>query len=195
MTKSNIEYEAMFANVNKADLAKKLEEIGAKKHREEFLQKRSTFELPSEKRSDDTWLRVRDEGDRVTLALKSLKGEGIERQKEVQFDVSDFDQAVILLLEIGCARKSFQESKREVWMLGDVEVTIDSWPFLEDLCEVEADSEEKVVEVSEKLGFDYSKALHSSVNDLYKEKYGKTIEELTAEQKANFTFGAPNPFV
>lgn len=39
--------------------------------------KRITFNLPTNERG--TWLRVRDESDKITLSLKSIQGDGKKR--------------------------------------------------------------------------------------------------------------------
>ena len=160
--------------------------------RPEYLQKRIPFHLPKEKRADDSWLRVRDEGDKITLSLKVVDGEKIENQKEICLEVNNFDDAVELLRAIGCESKSYQETKRELWRLDGVDITIDEWPFLEPFVEVEGDSEEAVKEVSEKLGFHYADALFCAVGTLYKMKYGIHPNDINGLEK--LVFKMENPF-
>lgn len=57
--------------------------MGAKLILPEFLQKRTAFSLPQNKGKDRTWLRVRDEGNKITLTLKTINGSKIINQKEV----------------------------------------------------------------------------------------------------------------
>lgn len=188
-----IEYEATYININKDDIRKKLKESGASLVKPEFLQKRIPFELPLEKRSISKWLRVRDEGDQITLSLKEVDGNKIENQKEICLKIDSFDEAVELLKLIGCEPKSYQENKRELWKLDNVEITIDEWPFLEPHVEVEGNSEEDVKKVSKKIGFDYSKALFSSITTLYKLKYNISDEEINKTPK--IIFNMKNPFL
>lgn len=171
----------------------RLKEAGAKLLRPEFLQRRIPFHLPKEKRRRDTWLRVRDEGDKTTLSLKIIEGERIENQKEICIEVDSFDRAIELLDLIGCERKSYQETKRELWMLDDVEITIDEWPFLEPFVEVEGKTKQEVKNVSEKIGFNYDDALFCAVGRLYKMKYGVHQEEINALEK--LVFDMKNPFL
>ena len=70
-----IEYEATFPNINKDEIRKRLEKAGAILIRPEYLQKRVPFHLPKEKRSKGKFVRVRDEGDKITLSLKVFDGE------------------------------------------------------------------------------------------------------------------------
>jgi len=190
------EYEATFVNIEREAFAKALKGAGATLERPEAMQRRVTLELPVEKRDANTWLRVRDEGDSVTtLTLKSVDGKTITGQKEILVKVDDFDGTVALLESIGCERKSFQESKRELWKLGDADITIDTWPFLDPYVEVEGPSEESVKDAAEKLGLNYADAIFDTVNEIYKRKYGKTLDELDKEVLRNFTFTIPNPFL
>src|ERR1035437_2802080 len=124
METMNIEYEATFLNVNKEQARENFKKVGAVLVRPEYVQRRIPFDLPKEKRSEDAWLRVRDEGDKVTLSLKIVDGEKIENQKELCLEVNNFDDAVNLLESIGCEPKAYQETKRELWKLNDVEITI-----------------------------------------------------------------------
>lgn len=108
--------------------------------------------------------------------------------------VDDFKKAVELLSAIGCEEKCYQESRRELWTLDGVEITIDEWPFLEPYVEVEGKSEQDVKTVSEKIGFDYAKALFCSVDTLYNRKYGTDINKINNEI-SEFLFDMANPFL
>ncbi|MGB2791539.1 MAG: CYTH domain-containing protein, partial [Candidatus Moraniibacteriota bacterium] len=189
----NIEYEATFTNIEKDDIRERLKTAGAVLVRPEYLQRRIPFFLPNKEDAENSWLRVRDEGDKVTLSLKTIDGKNIENQKELCLEVNSFNDAVELLESIGCVRKSYQESKRELWTLDGVEIALDEWPFLEPFVEVEGKSEDSVRAVSEKLGFDYSKALFCAVGDLYVLKYGIHPDKINTLDK--LIFDMPNPFV
>lgn len=170
----------------------RLKKAGAILVRPEYLQKRSVFNLPKGHEFVGGWLRVRDEGDKVTMSLKIVDGDKIEDQKETCIAVSSFDDAVSLLKTIGCGWKAFQESKRELWKLEGVEITIDEWPFLEPFVEVEGKSEDEVRRVSELIGFDYAKAIFGTVDVLYKNKYN--ISKEFVNQTSRIVFDGENPF-
>lgn len=187
-----IEYEAKFLNVDKHDIRTRLTKAGATLVRPEFLQRRIPFHLPPSARRKGSWLRVRDEGDKVTLTLKVQDGDKIEDQKEAEVVVSDFDTTVEILKGIGCEAKSYQETKRELWNLNGAEVTIDEWPFLEPFVEIEGSSEGEVTAAAEKLGFDYRQALFCAPGRLYQLKYG--IPEDQINSMPQIVFDGPNPF-
>jgi len=189
-----IEYEATFVNINKNDIRTRLKKAGAKLIKPEFLQKRVVFFLPKGHEIEGGWLRVRDEGDKVTMSLKVVTGGKIENQKEFCLKIDNFNEAVNLLEQIGCRSKAYQESRREIWEIDGVEITIDEWPFLEPLVEVEGKSEASVKSVSKKLGFNYKDAVFCSADFLYSKKYGiskNVINDLTPR----LVFGDKNPFL
>jgi adenylate cyclase class 2 len=188
-----IEYEATFTNINKAEIRGKLEAAGARLIKSEFLQKRIVFNLPEGHEIKGGWLRVRDEGDKITMSLKIIDGEKIEDQKEICLGISDFGLAVNFLKTIGCRQKAYQESKRELWVINGVEITIDEWPFLEPFVEIEAQTEVEVKETSRVLGFDYSQALFCSVDTLYSTKYG-VPKEVINNEISEILFDMKNPF-
>ena len=187
------EFEATFVNIKKSNILTQLKNAGAKLVRKEFLQKRVVFNLPTGHEIKGGWLRVRDEGDKITMSLKIVNGDKIENQEEIQLTVDKFKNAVDLLESIGCEKKAFQESKRELWELGDVEVTIDEWPFLEPFVEIEGKSEEEVRAVAEKLGFDYKKAKFCDAGTLYSEKYGISEDSINNDTP-EILFDGENPF-
>ena len=188
----NIEYEAKFLDVDKNKIRTKLKEIGAKLVQSEYMQKRVVFELPKGHEIKGGWLRVRDEGNKITLSLKVVDGQKIENQKEICLKVDNFEEAVSFLLSIGCTKKAYQETKRERWAIDDIEIDIDEWPFLEPFIEIEGNSEEKVKAFCEKMGFDYSKAMFCAVDMIYKLKYGVPFE--VVNKTPQIVFNMKNPF-
>lgn len=188
-----IEYEATFLDIDKDEVRRRLEKAGAQLIRPEYLQRRIPFHLPAEKRSKDAWVRVRDEGDKITLSLKVVDGDAITDRKELCVGVEDFDTTVKLLETLGCERKSYQETKRELWTIDSVEITLDEWPFLEPFVEIEGKSEEEVRTVAEMLGFDYSQAKFCAVGTLYEMKYGIHPDEINSTEK--IVFDMENPFM
>jgi adenylate cyclase, class 2 len=189
-----IEFEATFINQDKDVAREKLKMAGAVLVRPEYMQRRTVFNLPIGHEIDGGWLRVRDEGDKITMSLKIVDGQKIENQKEICLEIKDYKTAVDFLETLGCEKKAFQESKRELWKIGSIEITIDEWPFLEPFVEIEGRSEQEVKSISEKLGFDYKDAKFCSVDHLYKLKYN--IEEFIINNETpEITFFGKNPFI
>lgn len=187
-----IEYEATFSNIDKDKVRGRLKNAGASLLKPEVLMKRSNFTMPANNDIAGGWVRVRDEGDKVTMSVKIIDGEKIENQKETCLKVDSMDEAINFLETLGCRQKAYQETKREAWELDGVQITLDTWPFLEPFAEVEGQSEKAVKKVSEKIGFDYAQAKFCAVSLLYHEKYGLS-QDVINNQTPEITF-AKNPF-
>ncbi len=190
------EFEATFANVDKSKVRSFLQASGGVLKKEEFLQKRVVFNLPTGHEIVGGWLRVRDECDKITLSLKIVQNnKTIYDQKEIELKISNFEDACELLETIGCVKKAYQESLRERWEVDGAEVTIDEWPYLEPYIEVEGPSEDLVKTVSKKLGFDYSAAYFGSVDGMYATKYSISEDRIN-NHTPKILFNMPrNPFL
>jgi len=190
-----IEYEATYTNVDKDEVRKRLKKAGAEIVKPEVFQKRVVFHFPEGHAKQGAWARVRDEGDKITMSIKqTVDGGKIDEQFETCFNVSDFDEAVKFLEFLGCRQKAYQETKRELWTLDEVEITIDEWPFLEPFVEVEGRSEKSVKEASGKLGFDYRTAYFGPVGGIYSKKYGISTDIIN-NQTPKIVFNGKNPFL
>lgn len=169
-TPMHIEFEATFSRIDKEEIRKKLQEIGATLVHPEFLMTRVVFHPPLP--IEGGWLRVRQEADKITMSLKVVNGSSIEDQKEVELEIQSVEEGVKFLDGIGAKQKAYQETLRETWKLNTVTVTIDTWPGLFPFVEVEGESEEKVKEVALQLGFSWDNAKFCEVSTLYKEELG-----------------------
>ena len=187
------EWEATFWPIEKDEIRKRLTDAGATLIYHERLMRRVNLFLPEGTRVDKGFARVRDEGDKITLSIKDMSGTKIEDQKESEIIVNDFENARNVLRALGCRDKNYQETRRELWRLSEVEITIDEWPFLKPLLEIEGESESRVRTVSEQLGFKWQDARFCSADRLYAEQHG--IEErFINEGIPELTFGMENPF-
>ena len=190
-----IEYEAAFANINKDEIRARLKKAGAKIIYPEFLMKRYVWHFPKGHEVKGSWVRVREEADKITLSVKMISNnKKIEDQKETCITVNNFEDAKEIISTIGCQEMAYQESKRELWKINDVEITIDEWPFLEPFVEIEGPSEQAVKDVSKKLNFDYSKAIFGSVDFQYAAKYGIAITQINTKTP-RILFDMKNPFI
>lgn len=164
------EIEAKFVNVGIAYIRSKLESIGAILIQPMRDMQRVTIDTPDLKKKD-AFVRIRNEGDKTTITYKQFNSLTIDGVKEIEVTVSDFDDAVALFKEAGLVYGSLQESRRETWKLGEVEIVIDEWPWLNPYIEIEGPSEELVVSTSEKLGFNWTDAIFGDVMAAYRVQY------------------------
>ena len=165
------EIEVKFLNVDFTQLREKLTQLGATCEQPMRLMRRAIIEPPhlAEK---DAFVRVRDEGDKVTLTYKQFDDhDAFSGVQEIETVVGDFDATVALLEKAGLPHKSLQESRRETWRRGEVEVVLDEWPWLLPYVEIEGHSEEAVQNVAHELGFDWGNAVFGSVTVAYQVQY------------------------
>lgn len=173
------EIEAKFLNVDHDEMREKLNKLGAKCIQPMRLMRRKNFDY-QDKRLEKIggWIRVRDEGDKVTLSYKQLNDRTLHGTKEINVEVSDFEDTCKLLETIGISSFGLQESKRESWILDGVEVDLDEWPWIEPFMEVEAPDEESLRKAVSKLGLNLDDAAHGSVEIAYQKDYDITDEEI-----------------
>lgn len=173
------EIEAKFLDINPEKFRYLLNEFGAKLEEPERIMRRKNYDFPDRKLEEKRgWVRVRDEGDKVTLSYKQLNDRTINGTKEINVVVSNFEDTCAFLEHIGLKQKSYQETKRESWKLDGVEVEIDTWPWIPTYVELEGKTESKLKKVAELLHLDWSKALHGSVEIAYQAYYNVTDEEI-----------------
>ncbi|MCX6708662.1 MAG: adenylate cyclase [Candidatus Woesearchaeota archaeon] len=139
-----IEFEAKVLDIDVAEIQKKLEKLGAKKE-PEVLMRRWIFDNHNPSDDKEEWLRLRDDGKKVTLTYKHHHGCGVCDTEELEVEVVDFEKTAEILSNF-FKNKYYQENKRIVFNLKDIEFCIDSWPKIPPYLEVESSSEKKVKE-------------------------------------------------
>ncbi|MGE3770520.1 MAG: class IV adenylate cyclase [Bdellovibrionales bacterium] len=160
------EIEAKFLNIDRDAMRVRLSEEGFVCVKPDFMMRRIAFDVPGT--DFNTWARVRDEGDRITISFKRTHDQNnVTGTEEIEVTVNDFEQGVRLLVACGLIRKGYQETRREVWQRGDVEVTLDEWPCIPPFTEIEGPSESAVRGAAIELGFDWKDALFGAVGAVY----------------------------
>lgn len=181
------EIEAKFPDVDSDLLRLRLEEIGAKLVHPEILMRRHVFDY-SDRRLEKIggWVRVRQESGKITMSYKQLNDRTLHGTKEITVVVDDYEKACDFLTSIGLQQKAYQETKREAWLYKDVEVTIDTWPWVPSFVELEGPSEELVREVAADLNLDWNDSMHGSVETVYQMHYDFTEAEIDHWQEIKF---------
>lgn len=183
------EIEAKFLGIDRDELRKKLEQIGAELKQPDRLMRRKNYDYPDGRldREYNGWVRVRDEGNKTTLAYKQLNDRTLHGTKEVNVTVSDFERTCQFLEAIGLQATAYQESRRESWMVNEVEIELDEWPWIPPFVELEAPDEESLKKVVSKLGLDWQEAVHGSVEVAYRALYDVTDEEIDHIERIPFS--------
>lgn len=164
------EIEVKFLDVDFADVRARLTQLGGVCEQPMRLMRRALIETPA-MREREGFIRVRDEGDKVTLTYKQFHEQSLTGAQEFEVVVSDFDTTLAIFAEADLNYHTFQESKRETWQLGDVEVVLDEWPWLNPYIEIEGTSEQSVMDAADRLGFSWEDAVFGSVDVIYRRVY------------------------
>lgn len=190
----NTEIEAKFCGVDHEAVREKLQSIGATCAQPMRMMRRVTTES-SVMKAKNGFLRIRDEGNRVTMTYKQFDSEAVDGAKELEIVVSDFDTTVQIINSIGLdiSRQSFQESKRETWVFESVEVVLDEFPWLKPYIEVEGPSADEVARVAKLLGFDMANAVFGDVMAAYRLEYPHLGPKDTIGNVPLVRFGDPLP--
>jgi len=166
----NTEIEAKFTDIDFDEVRKKLTELGATLEQPLRVMKRVVIHTP-EMVKLNAFLRVRDEGHRTTITYKQFDGDTVDGAKEHEIEVSNFEEAVRILTASGLKYDTYQESRRENWRLGNVEIMLDEWPWLNPYLEIEGESEDALKRVASSLELDWSQAVFGGVANVYKKQY------------------------
>ncbi len=181
----NSEIEAKFVSIDHNEVREKLRGVGAVCEQPMRLMRRAVFHNEAMV-AKDAYVRVRDEGNRVTMTYKQFDdADSIHGVREIETEVGDFETAVAILEQTGLSKDTYQETKRETWQLEDVEVVLDVWPWIDPFIEIEGPSEMAVRKTAEALGFDWSDAIFGGVASVYVQKYRNMGDSATAAEIIN----------
>ena len=173
------EIEAKFLDVDHRAIRAKLKELGAVCEHPMRMMKRKVFDYPDMRLEKiGGWVRVRDEGDKITMSYKQLNDRTLHGTKEVNLVIDNFDAACQFLESIGLEQNSFQETKRESWTLDGAQIELDEWPWVKSFVEIEAESELALKKILNKLSIDITGAVHGSVEIVYQAEYNVTEAEV-----------------
>ncbi|WP_328992630.1 CYTH domain-containing protein [Kribbella sp. NBC_01245] len=123
------------------------------------------------------WIRLRDSGREVTLAVKEIAHDGIDGTTETEVVVGDFETTHALLGRMGFEAKSYQETRRTSYALAGARLEVDRWPRIPAYLEIEGDSREHVVQVAGLLGIDESRLTGENTIKVYA-RYGIDLEAI-----------------
>lgn len=170
----NAEIEVRILNIDTEDLISKLEKNNAK-FIGDWLQIRYVYDFKPV--DPHKWIRLRTNGTINTLTIKEVKDKTEHGTKELEIEVSSIEDTDKILEKLGYTKRSVQENKRIRYILNDVEIDIDTWPYLNTYVEFEADSLDKIKEVIKLLDFNYNDAVTQDAQDIYM-SLGYTQEDL-----------------
>ncbi len=170
------ECEVKFLNIDPVALEASLLARRATKQFDRVY-RRTVYDYP-DRRLDrqGAWIRVRDEGYRVTLTYKQrvgMKGglsgaQNDDSMQEIEVTVNDYGATCEFLETLGLTVKFYQENRRVRFMLDEATCDIDRWPKLSPYLEIEGPSWKSVDAAIATLGLDPSHKKIFSANQIYR---------------------------
>ncbi len=191
------EIEAKFIDIDINEMRQRLERVGAVLEQPMRDMRRALIEEPQHA-AEHSFIRIRDEGDQVTLTYKrhaENDAARIDSAREIETTVGDFDATIAIFEASGWHFKTYQESRRETWKLGDVEIVIDEWPWIQPYIEIEAQSSDEVQNVAELLGFSWDDAVFGTVDVIYNRDFpAMTVRGVIDIHEVRFSDPIPAEF-
>ena len=184
------EFEITFSSIDPIEMRYKIQKLWGIQKNPRTLMRRVVFSHPI---NTDSYLRIRDEWDRITTTYKSFKPWvlDIKSVEEIECIVSDFTNMRDIYLAMWLRQKAYQETYREVWKIWDeIEFMLDEWPGISPFIEIEWWSEDIVRKYTELLGFDYAEWLFGAVDQIYEKELGIPCKILN-ENTPLITFDNP----
>src|SRR4051812_27477752 len=163
------EIEVKFALKDRAELVRKLHDIGGQRLYPETFEDNIVLDRRGELRTKGSLLRVRKFGKYSIATYKgpmAIEG-GIKSREEVQTGVESFELAIQLFDSLGFKPVFRYQKYREVWRVSDVEVVLDRTP-IGDYFEIEG-AVELIRTVTAQLGMNMDQAIRQTYADLYRQ--------------------------
>jgi adenylate cyclase class 2 len=185
---NHLEIEVKFFLTDPVGFEERVNQIGAKLTQPRVLEKNLRFDTPDGRlRSAREVLRLRmDTRARLTFKGPAQADQPVAIRPEIEFTVSDFEQAHQFLNALGFSVGVIYEKYRTAYTIGDAEISLDEMPF-GNFCEIEAGDAGAVRLLAEKLGLKWEDRILASylqIFDTLKIRRGWTMRDLTFE---NFT--------
>ena len=115
------------------------------------IQRRWVFGINDGKDGIDEFIRIRTDGVKTTLAYKYRKGTGLSNTEEIETEISDFDVAADIFKKI-LPNCRYQENRRITYTYKSAEITVNYWPMVQPVIEIEAQQEDIINNIIAELG-------------------------------------------
>lgn len=166
------EIETKIVDFEEADVKKVLDKNA--KFISETLQKRWVFDLRGEgEHSFDQFIRVRTDGEKTTVAYKFREGGGLSNTEELEINIDNFNVAAEIFSKL-ISKKYYQENRRRTYKYNKAEITIDYWPKIPPVIEIEGENEKDIEKTMLEVGIKGENLGNVSWEKIY-ERYGLDI--------------------
>lgn len=190
------EIEVKFLNINHDDIRSKLRRIEAVCTKPMRLMRRAIIDYPDRRLQtgeNNSFIRVRDEGDVITLTFKQFDSLSVDGAKEITVTVDSFENTIKLFEATGLEVMSLQESMRETWEFRGCTIELDVWPWLNPYIEIEGPDTSTLQHICLLLNLDWNDAVFGDVMVAYRAQYPHLKEHQTVGNLPEVRFDAEPP--
>lgn len=175
-----MKFEYRFIDVDVNSIKDYLETNNKKINKKSVLLRWDSFDYK------DKFIRVRDEGDKITITLKK----NLKTHKPISKTilVDDYDLTIDILGELEIFSKYRVEKIREIWTLSNnCIINFDMYPGLPNYIEIKSDNKLDLIELIKQLGlkFDLRNHIEMGADSMYLELYGISPQR---KDKGDLTF-------
>ena len=163
--------EIRFLEIDKKNLIEKLHSLGAKDLGEVMLEEAIIYDKELKWIEEKRFVRVRKTGEKILLTYKENKEQVIDSAKEIEFEINDFEKAVLLFEKVGLYPIRRQQKLRHTLILNGVTFDIDTWPRIPAYVELEGDSEESLRKVVDLIGYDWKDMITEDAKSVIENRY------------------------
>ena len=182
------EYEYEFYDYNKSKVIAKVRELKGV-YKGTFLFRVQQFKLPNslhrDRQGDDkkAYIRVRDEGFKITMTIKIPTPDGFAEETEIIID--NFENGVAMMLLLGCIKTVYYEKVREIYDLGNTEIIFDMNPGYPEFMEIESKTLAQLNKMVKIFGL--TVVPESEQKNLFVELFGIDMEKFGKFDNVTFT--------
>lgn len=174
-----IEFEGRILDIDYDKFIEKVKLLGGKLKQKLTLYKRSVFNLCDIKRG---FVRVRDEGDKVTMTAKLYKNPQFPEEYELQLKDS-FEHGQAFLEALNLTKKAYHETMREKWSIYKrntelCEIAIDFIPGLPVYAELECKTKKDLQQTAKMLDIPMSQLSYGGYGKVFAHYYDMAENEI-----------------
>ncbi|MCL4389151.1 MAG: CYTH domain-containing protein [Candidatus Marsarchaeota archaeon] len=175
MKQNRKEIELKIIGIDRKEAVLRLNEIGAKKRGTHHFKRIIGYLI--DRPGMQSWIRLRTDGKTTTITLKEQRGAGLNQTDEYEINVSDFKEAAMIMCRL-FKELLYEETTRTEYLFEGASITIDQWPGLPLIMEIEGKDQEQVKTIYKKLKISGRPIGNISSSKVYK-LYGKDISKIS----------------
>ena len=165
MFSAPIEFEGKILDIDPVEVSRRILAAGGEQLGAERLMRRYVYDMRP--KVHDQWIRLRDNGNEITLAVKQVSNDAVDGTHETEIVVGNFEDTNTMLGLLGFTPKSYQENRRVSFLYAGARLEIDTWPLISPYLEIEAESVADVHRVAALLGYPADRVTGENTMDIY----------------------------